>query len=78
MASLIERDYFTDYEILKDPYAYFEAIRAVLEQHFAGISTDKRISMAKGMTMRAMKKFAPDQFTDEALDAVDADLAKLA
>jgi cytochrome P450 len=28
MQALEERDYFTDYEILKDPYAYFEAIRA--------------------------------------------------
>jgi cytochrome P450 len=24
---LVERDYFTDYEILKDPYAFFEALR---------------------------------------------------
>jgi len=59
-------------DLLKSPAAV-----AVLERHFAGISTDKRIGMAEGMTMRAMKKFAPDQFTDEALDAVDADLAKL-
>ena len=28
MQSLSERNYFSDYEILKDPYAYFEAIRA--------------------------------------------------
>jgi cytochrome P450 len=28
MLKLEERDYFTDYEILKDPYAYFEAVRA--------------------------------------------------
>ncbi|HTZ69088.1 MAG TPA: cytochrome P450 [Acetobacteraceae bacterium] len=28
MQAMEERDYFTDYEILKDPYAYFEAIRA--------------------------------------------------
>ena len=28
MDSLAERDYFSDHEILKDPYAYFEAIRA--------------------------------------------------
>lgn len=28
MKPLAERDYFTDYEILKDPYSYFEAIRA--------------------------------------------------
>ena len=27
MTKLAERDYFTDYEILKDPYAYFEAVR---------------------------------------------------
>jgi cytochrome P450 len=60
-------------ELLKNAAAI-----SVLEKHFPGISADKRIGMAKGMTMRAMKKFAPDQFTDEALDAVDADLAKLA
>ena len=28
MQALEDRDYFTDYEILKDPYSYFEAIRA--------------------------------------------------
>jgi cytochrome P450 len=28
MDTLAERDYFSDHEILKDPYAYFEAIRA--------------------------------------------------
>ena len=28
MQAMEDRDYFTDYEILKDPYAYFEAIRA--------------------------------------------------
>ncbi len=28
MESLAERDYFTDHSILRDPYAYFEAIRA--------------------------------------------------
>lgn len=28
MPKLSERDYFTDYEILKDPYAYFEAVRS--------------------------------------------------
>jgi cytochrome P450 len=29
MQSLIERDYFSDHSILKDPYAYFEALRAM-------------------------------------------------
>jgi cytochrome P450 len=27
MHTLVERDYFTDYEILKDPYAFFNALR---------------------------------------------------
>lgn len=27
MTALVERDYFTDYEILKDPYAFFNALR---------------------------------------------------
>jgi hypothetical protein len=29
MQSLVERDYFTDYETLKDPYAFFNALRGV-------------------------------------------------
>jgi hypothetical protein len=32
--------------------------------------------MAKGMTLRTVQKFAPELFTAEALDAVDAELAK--
>lgn len=28
MQALADRDYFTDYEILKDPYAFFDAVRA--------------------------------------------------
>jgi cytochrome P450 len=27
MQTLVERDYFTDHEILKDPYAFFDALR---------------------------------------------------
>jgi cytochrome P450 len=53
------------------------AATAVLEKHFPGISTDPQIGMAKGMTLRVIQAFAPAQFTAEALDAVNADLAKL-
>jgi hypothetical protein len=49
----------------------------VLDKHFPGMSSDQQIGMAKGMTLRAVQSFAPGQFTDEALDAVDADLAAL-
>jgi cytochrome P450 len=54
-----------------------DAARAVLDKHFPGMSSDKQIGMASGMTLRAVQKFAPGQFSDEALDAVDADLASL-
>ena len=54
-----------------------EEARRVLETHFPGMSDNPQIGMAKGMTLRAVQAFAPDQFTDAALDAVDADLTKL-
>jgi cytochrome P450 len=58
--------------LLADPSA-----KALVDKHFPGTSADKRIGMAKGMTLRAIQKFAPGQFTNEALDALDADLATL-
>ncbi len=50
---------------------------AILDKHFPGVSTDPRIGMGKAMTLRTVQKFAPELFTSEALDAVDAELAKL-
>ena len=44
---------------------------------FRGVSSDKRIAMAKSMTLRAVQKFAPDKFTSEALDAADTELAQI-
>jgi cytochrome P450 len=58
--------------LLADP-----AAKAVLDKYFPGVSSDKRIGMAKGMSLRAVQKFAPDKFTTEALDAADAELASL-
>jgi len=58
--------------LLADP-----AAKAVLDRHFPGVSGDKRISMAKSMTLRAVQRFAPDTFTTEALDAADIELAEL-
>lgn len=54
-----------------------DAAKAVLEKHFPGMADNPQIAMVKGMTLRAVQSFAADQFTGEALDAVDADLAKL-
>jgi cytochrome P450 len=58
--------------LLDDP-----ATKAVLDKHFPGMSTDARIAMAKGMTLRNVQKFAPDQFSVETLDALDAELEAL-
>jgi hypothetical protein len=58
--------------LLADP-----AARAVLDRHFPGVAGDPRIGMAKGMTLRTIQNFAPENFTDAALDAADAELAGL-
>jgi cytochrome P450 len=58
--------------LLADP-----AARAVLDKYFPGVTGDTRIGLAKGMTFRRVQKFAPEMFTGEALDAADAELAKL-
>jgi len=58
--------------LLADP-----AAKAILDKHFPGVSADPRIGMGKGMTLRAVQKFAPDFFTSDGLDAMDAELAKL-
>ena len=58
--------------LLADP-----AAKAVIDKYFPGVSSDKRIAMAKAMTLRTVQKFAPDMFTDAALDAADAELAQL-
>ena len=58
--------------LLADP-----AAKAIFDTHFPGVSDDKRIGMAKGMTPRAVQKFAPELFTREALDAMDRDLLTL-
>lgn len=54
-----------------------DAATAVLEKHFPGMAANPQLAMAKGMTLRAVQAFAPDMFTAQALDAVDADLARL-
>jgi cytochrome P450 len=59
-------------DLLKD-----DGAKAVFDKHFPGVSSDRKIGMAKGMTLRSIQKFAPGQFTDDALDALDADLARL-
>lgn len=54
-----------------------DAAKAVLDKHLPGMSEDKQLAMASGMTLRSIQAFAPGQLSNEALDAVDTDLAAL-
>lgn len=59
-------------DLLADPNA-----KAVVDKHIPGFSENPQISMAAGMTLRVIQQMAGDKVTVEALDAIDADLAKI-
>lgn len=60
-------------DLLDDP-----AAKAILVKDLPGLVDDQRIDMARGMTLKQVQTYAPQQITDEKLAAVDADFAKLA
>ncbi|MEY4270943.1 MAG: hypothetical protein RLZZ58_2159 [Pseudomonadota bacterium] len=51
---------------------------AVVEKHLPGFSSHPSIGMASGFSLKAVQAFAPDQISDAALAAIDADFAALA
>jgi hypothetical protein len=59
-------------ELLENP-----AAKAIIDKHIPGLSENAQIGMAGGMTLRAIQPMAGDKIPVEALDAIDADLAKL-
>ena len=54
--------------LLEDP-----AAKAVIDKHIPGLTDNPSISMAAGMTLKALQAMAGDKITDEMLAAVDAD-----
>jgi hypothetical protein len=54
-----------------------EATRAVVERHLPGISQHPMLDQARGFTLRMIQQFAPDQLSNERLDAIDRDLSAL-
>lgn len=58
--------------MLDDP-----AAKAIIEKHIPGMTTDEQIDMARGMTLKAVQQYSPDDVTDAQLAAIDADLAAL-
>ena len=59
-------------DLLDDP-----AAKAIVEKAVPGFTSQGQIEMARGMTLRAIQAFAPDDLTDERLNQIDAELAKL-
>lgn len=58
--------------LLDDP-----AARAVVDKHLPGFSSRDQIDMARSMSLKSIQQYDPDNITDKALAAIDADLAKL-
>ena len=53
------------------------ALREVFEKHFPEAVANPKLAQGRGMTLRQMQAFAPKEFTDERLAAMDADLKTL-
>lgn len=58
--------------LLDDP-----AAKAILDKHIPGFTSNDQVEMARGMTLKTVQQYAPDQMTDETLAKIDADFAKL-
>ncbi len=53
------------------------ALREVFEKHFPEAVANPKLAQGRGMTLRQMQAFAPKEFTDDRLSAMDADLKAL-
>ena len=58
--------------LLDDP-----AAKAVLDKHVPEMTQSDQIDMARGMTLKDVQQYAPDDLSDKLLAEIDADLAKL-
>lgn len=59
-------------DLLDNPQA-----KAVLAKDLPEIVSSDQVDMARGMTLKDIQQYAPDQITDAKLAQIDADLAKL-
>ena len=58
--------------LLDDP-----AAKAIIDKYMPGFTGNPQIDMARGMTLKQIQQFAPDQVKDETLAKIDIDLGKL-
>lgn len=59
-------------QMIDDP-----AARAILERRLPGLVESPQIEMARGITLAALQGYLPQLLSDEQLEAIDADLAKI-
>lgn len=50
---------------------------AILDKYIPGMSTNEQIAMGRPMTLRAIAPMSQGAISDEVLDKIDAELAKL-
>ncbi|HWV13752.1 MAG TPA: hypothetical protein VN110_10700 [Sphingobium sp.] len=53
------------------------AAKAIIQKHIPGMVESDQIDMARGMTLKTVQQYSPDDVTDARLAAIDAELAKL-
>ena len=58
--------------LLDDP-----AAKSIVEKNIPGMTTNEQIDMARGMTLKSIQQYSPDQVTDAKLATIDAEFAKL-
>ena len=59
-------------ELLDNPQA-----KAILDKHIEGFSSNPQVGMAKGFGLKMVAGMSGGKITQQMLDAVSADLAKL-
>ena len=58
--------------LLDDP-----AAKALLDKYIPGMTTSDQIDMARGMTLKDIQQYSPDQINDKVLTSLDAEFAKI-
>lgn len=58
--------------LLDDP-----AARALLDKYIPGMTSDDQVDMGRGMTLKDIQQYSPDEITDKVLANLDAEFAKI-
>ena len=54
-----------------------EGAKAILEKHCPGMTSDPRMAIAKGMTLKQIMPLSGGRVTESIIEAIAEDLAKL-